>query len=86
MREMTLEITPDRETRQVHVWRSAPAFGSSHEPAPGAVWRGVLNNGEIRVKVGVYGSMLALDEIRMLARIALTAKQEIYPQFVKAKR
>lgn len=72
MREMTLEVTVCRARKTAHTWRSAPAYGTSHEPRAGALWRGVLNNGQVRVKIGVYGEMLTLPEIQMIAGIAVS--------------
>lgn len=72
MPEMTLEIDVCRAKKQAQVWRSAPAYGTSHEPRAGALWRGVLNNGRMRVKIGVYGELLTLSEVQMIARMAVS--------------
>jgi len=72
MPEMTLEVTVCRARKEAQVWRSSPAYGTSHEPRAGALWRGVLNNGQVRVKIAVYGELLTLTEIQMIARIAVS--------------
>lgn len=72
MPEMTLEIHADRATGRCLVWWSVPAFGTSPEPPHGARWRGVLNNGTVRVRVGVYGDALTLAEVQMIAKIAVS--------------
>jgi len=72
MPEMTLEIHANRAKKEARVWRCAPAFGASPEPPSGAVWRGVLNNGQMRVRIGVYGDALTLPEIQLLAKIAVS--------------
>jgi hypothetical protein len=72
MPEMTLEVTVCRAEKRADVWRDKPAYGRSHEPRAGALWRGVLNNGQVRVKIGVYGELLTLPELQMIARIAVS--------------
>lgn len=76
MKNLTLEVYVDRDLKTCHCWRSAPAYGDSHEPASGAQQRLVLNDGQHRVKVGVFNATLTIEQIKGLARLALTAEPE----------
>ena len=64
MKHLTLEIYPAPDSREISVWRSAPAFGDSHAPAAGSVQHGVLNDGVHRVKFAVFNAMLPLSTIQ----------------------
>lgn len=82
MKHMTIEVylkPGSSDPCEAALFRSTPAFGDSHEPHPESRHQRVtLNNGEVRVKVGVYNGTLTLDEIKAIARHALTAKSEAW--------
>lgn len=76
VKHLTIEINVIEGTGTAHVWRCAPAFGDSPEPCPCALQSGVLNDGTHRVKFGVYGAPIPLEDVKRIAREALTAKAE----------
>lgn len=71
MRHLTIELYPNHETGEITVWRSAPAFGTSHETAKGAVQYGVLSDTHNRVKFAVFNATLPIPLIKAIARMAL---------------
>lgn len=74
MKNITIELYVDRANREVHVFRESPAFGDTHEPRYNPLQRGVLNDGQHRVKFGVYNAMLSIEQIKSIARMALSAE------------
>lgn len=78
MRHITLELYVDRTNRTVRAFYEAPKFGSSHDIARGAVQLGVLSDGQHRVKFGVFNAMLPIEQIKVLARMAVNGERELW--------
>lgn len=72
MKNVTLEIYVDLSSNVAHCLREMPAYGDTHQPTPGHVQCATLNDGQHRVKVAVYHRKISLDDMKRLARLALT--------------
>lgn len=71
LKEITIEIYPNYEDMELDVWRSAPAYGQSHQCAAGARQYGTLKNDTHRVKFAVFNATLSIELIKSIARMAI---------------
>jgi len=72
VKHITLEIYVEPSSNTAHCLRDKPSYGETHEPTSGHRQRVVLNDGQHRVKIGVYGRTLPLEDIKRIARVAVS--------------
>lgn len=81
MKNLTLEVYVDPENRIVRCFYEAPAYGSSHDIKRGFVQSGVLNDGVHRVKFAIFNAMLPIEQIKALARMAVSGDREVWQNY-----